>query len=180
MMRLKCAYLQDLLPTWRPTWQTENTAFKYVSSIHSYLTQERRRNKYFTEFEVAAEMVQQAKCHPAYQLLAGAYMAQIIAMPTDQNKMSPKFHTNNLALNFESNKQSITLPNNPTVNKFGQPQNKSSNDQDKVGRRTQHKNLVQCISCKLFGHCLETQVCQFSAQLMYAKEYIDKHASRIR
>jgi len=92
---------------------------KYVSSIHSYLTQERRWNKFYTELEVAAHMVQQAKGHPEYQLLAGAYMAQIIAMPTDQNEMSPEFHTDNLALNFESNKQETTLPYNPTVNKFG-------------------------------------------------------------
>ena len=40
IMRLKCTYLQDLLPTWGPTWQTGNTAFEYVSAIHSYLTQE--------------------------------------------------------------------------------------------------------------------------------------------
>jgi hypothetical protein len=177
-MRLKCAYLQDLLPTWGPTWKTENTAFEYVSSIHSYLTQERRRNKHYTDFEVAAEMVQQAKRHPAYQLLAGAYMAQIIAMPTDQNEMSPEFHTDNLALNFELNKQTLTLPNTPTVNKFGQPRNENSNDRDKGGRRPQYKNPVQCTSCKLFGHCIETQVCRFSAQLMYAKEYINENASR--
>jgi hypothetical protein len=181
MMRLKCTYLQDLLPTWGPTWQTDNTAFEYVSSIHSYLTQERRRNKYYTEFEVAAEMVQQAKRHPAYQLLAGAYMAQIIAMPTDQKEMSPEFHTDNLALNFESNKQTMNLPNNPTLNKFGQPRNEGSNDRDNGGRRRpQYKNPVQCTSCKLFGHCIETQVCRFSAQLMYAKEYIEEHGSRAK
>jgi hypothetical protein len=127
MMRLKCTYLQDLLPTWGPTWKTDSTAFEYVSSIHSYLTQERRCNKFYTQFEVAAEMVQQAKNHPEYQLLAGAYMVQIIAMPTDQNKMSPKFHTD-LALNFESNKQVMQLPTTPILNKFGQPWNEGSND----------------------------------------------------
>jgi hypothetical protein len=177
MMRLKCTYLQDLLPTWGPTWQTGNTAFEYVSTIHSYLTQERRRSKCYTEFEVAAEMIQQAKRHPEYQLLAGAYMAQIIAMPTDQNEMSPEFHTDNLALNFESNKQAMGIPNNPTLNKFGQPRNEGSNDRENGGRRRpQYKNPVQCNSCKLFGHGIDTQVCRFTAQLMYANEYIATHA----
>ena len=181
MMRLKCTYLQDLLPTWGPTWQTGTTAFEYVSSINSYLTQERRRNKYYTEFEVAAEMIQQAKRHPEYQLLAGAYMAQVIAMPTDQNEMAPEFHTDNLALNFESNKQALNLPSNPTMNKFGQPR-QDSNDRDnsRERRRPQYKNPVQCTSCKLFGHCIETQVCRFSAQLMYAKQYIEAHADRAK
>jgi hypothetical protein len=181
MMRLKCTYLQDLLPTWGPTWQTGITAFEYVSSINSYLTQERRRNKFYTEFEVAAEMIQQAKRHPEYQLLAGAYMAQIIAMPTDQNEMAPEFHTDNLALNFESNKQALNLPANPTMNKFGQPR-EGGNDRDnsRERRRPQYKNPVQCTSCKLFGHCIETQVCRFSAQLMFAKTYIEAHADRAK
>ena len=181
MMRLKCTYLQDLLPTWGPTWQTGITAFEYVSSINSYLTQERRRNKFYTEFEVAAEMIQQAKRHPEYQLLAGAYMAQIIAMPTDQNEMAPEFHTDNLALNFESNKQALNLPANPTMNKFGQPRD-GGNDRDnsRERRRPQYKNPVQCTSCKLFGHCIETQVCRFSAQLMFAKTYIETHADRAK
>jgi hypothetical protein len=75
-------------------------------------------------------MVQQAQCHPEYQLLARAYMSQIIAMPIDQNKMAPELHTTNhkLSLNFESNKQMISLPNNPTVNKCRQPCSKGSND----------------------------------------------------
>jgi hypothetical protein len=181
MMRLKCTYLQDLLPTWGPTWQTGLTAFEYVSSINSYITQERRRSKYYTEFEVAAEMIQQAKRHPEYQLLAGAYMAQIIAMPTDQTEMAPEFHTDNLALNFESNKQALNLPANPKLNKFGQPRN-DGNDRDhsRERRRPQYKNPVQCTSCKLFGHCIETQVCRFSAQLMYAKAYIEAHADRAK
>ena len=122
-------------------------------------------------------MIQQAKRHPEYQLLTGAYMAQIIAMPTDQNEMSPEFHTNNLALNFESNKQAMGIPNNPTLNKFGQPRNKGSNDRENGGRRQpQYKNPVQCNSCKLFRHGIDTQVCRFSAQLMYANEYIATHA----
>jgi hypothetical protein len=180
MMRIKCTYLQDLLPTWGPAWQTGTTAFEYVSSIHSYLTQERRRNKYYTEFEVAAEMIQQAKRHPEYQLLAGAYMAQIIAMPTDQNEMAPEFHTDNLALNFESNKQLLTLPNNPVVNKFGQPRKEGSNDREGGRRQHQYKNPVQCASCKLFGHCIDTQVCRFSAQLMYAKDYTTANADKAK
>jgi hypothetical protein len=130
---------------------------------------------------VAAEMVQQAKSHPEYQLLAGAYMAQIIAMPVNQNEMSPEFHTDNLALNFESNKQVMQLPNNPTLNKFGQPRNDGPNQRDNGGkRRPQYKTPVQCTSCKIFGHCIETQVCCFSVQLMYAKEYIGAHGNRAK
>jgi hypothetical protein len=30
IMQLKCAYLQDLLPTWGPTWNTENTAYSAI------------------------------------------------------------------------------------------------------------------------------------------------------
>ena len=110
----------------------------------------------------------------------GTYMAQLIAMPTDQNEISPKFHTNNLALNFESNKQTLTHPGNPTLNKFGQPRKEGTNDYDGGRRRPQYKSPVQCTSCKLFGHCIKTQACQFSAQLMYAKEYIGAHGSRAK
>jgi hypothetical protein len=126
-------------------------------------------------------MIQQAKRHPKYQLLAGAYMAQIIAMPTDQTEMAPEFHTDNLTLNFESNKQALNLPANPKLKKSGQPCN-DGHDQDhsRERRRPQNKNPVQCTSCKLFGHCIETQVCRFSAQLMYAKAYIEAHADRAK
>jgi hypothetical protein len=105
MMRLKCAYLQDLLPTWGPTWPQGTTAFEYISTLQSYLTQEQRRNKTYSEFEIAAEMVQQAKRHPEYQLLAGAYIAQLIALPTDTEYMTHEFHHKNRALNFESHQQ---------------------------------------------------------------------------
>jgi ferredoxin len=171
MMRLKCAYLQDLLPTWGPTWPQGTTAFEYVSTLQSYLTQERRRNKTYSEFKIAAEMVQQAKRHPEYQLLAGAYMAQLIALPTDTEYMTPEFHHENLALNFESNRQN-SLPPTLNINKFGQRNNGGSNDR-KPGeqRRHQYKNPVQCGSCKLFGHCIETQVCRFTAQLVFAQEF---------
>jgi hypothetical protein len=125
-------------------------------------------------------MVQQAKRHPEYQLLAGAYMAQIIAMPTDQNEMAPEFHTDNLALNFESNKHILTLPPNPKVNKFGQPRKDGSNDKEGGRRQHQYKNPVQCASCRLFGHCIDTQVCRFSAQLMYANEYIDANKEKAK
>jgi ferredoxin len=179
MMRLKCAYLQDLLPTWGPKWQKSATAFEYVSTLQSYLTQERRRNKTYTEFEIAAEMVQQAKRHPEYQLLAGAYMAQLIALPTDTANMSPEFLHENLALNFESNRQN-SLPSNPSINKFGQRGGGPSDRKPGEQRRHQYKNPVQCGSCKLFGHCIDSQVCRFSAQFMYTKDYVEKHPDKAR
>jgi ferredoxin len=178
MMRLKCAYLQDLLPTWGPEWQKATTAFEYVSTLQSYLTQERRRNKTYTEFEIAAEMVQQAKRHPEYQLLAGAYMAQLIALPTDTANMTPEFLHENLALNFESNRQN-SIPHNPSINKFGQRGGPSDRKQGEP-QRHQYKNPVQCGSCKLFGHCIDSQVCRFSAQFMYAKEYVEKNPDKAR
>ena len=42
------------------------------------------------------------------------------------------------------------------------------------------KNPVQCTSCKLFGHCIDTQVCRFSAQLMFATDYIAEHKERAK
>jgi ferredoxin len=179
MMRLKCPYLQDLLPTWGPTWPKGTTAFEYVSTLQSYLTQDRRRNKIYTEFEIAAEMVQQAKRHPEYQLLAGAYMAQLISLPTDTTNMSPEFLHENLALNFESNRQS-SAPTNPSINKFGQRGGGSSDRKPGEQRRHQYKNPVQCGSCRLFGHCINSQVCRFSAQFMYAKEYVEKHPEKAK
>jgi hypothetical protein len=176
MMRLKCAYLQDLLPTWGPTWSQGTTAFEYVSTLQSYLTQDRRRNKTYTEFEIAAEMVQQARRHPEYQLLAGAYMAQLIALPTDTVYMTPEFHHENLALNFESNRQT-SIPSAPNINKFGQ-RNGGSNDRKPP--RHQYKNPVQCGSCKLFGHCIESQVCRFSAQYIFAKEFVESNPEKAK
>ena len=107
-------------------------------------------------------------------------MAQIIEMPTDQNEMAPEFLTDNLALNFESNKHILTLPNNPVVNKFGQPRRDGPNDKEGGRRQHQYKNPVQCASCRLFGHRIDTQVCRFSAQLMYAKEYIEANAEKAK
>jgi hypothetical protein len=160
MMRLKCPYLQDLLPTWGPNWPKATTAFEYVSKLQSYLTQEPRRNKTYTKFEIAAKMVQQAQQHPEYQLLAGAYMAQLIALPTDTVNLTPEFHHENLASNFESNRQH-SIPQVPSINKFGQRPGGTGgapNDCNKGERRHQYKNPVQCGSCRLFGHCIESQV----------------------
>jgi hypothetical protein len=64
-------------------------------------------------------MIQQAKRHPIYQLLAGAYMAQLIALPVDTANMTPKFLHENLALNLQCNKQNM-VPNAPSNKKFGQ------------------------------------------------------------
>jgi hypothetical protein len=36
MVQFKCPYLQDLLPTWGPTWPKGTTAFEYVSTLQSY------------------------------------------------------------------------------------------------------------------------------------------------
>jgi hypothetical protein len=67
------------------------------------------------------------------------------------------------------------------MNKLGQPrQDGNDRDNGRERRRPQYKNPVQCTSCKLFGHCIETQVCRFSAQLMYAKQYIEAHADRAK
>jgi hypothetical protein len=75
----------------------------------------------------------------------------------------------------------MTIPPTPTLNKFGQPNKEGSNDRDNGGRRRpQYKNPVQCSSCKLFGHCIESQVCRFSAQIIYATEYIAEHADRAK
>jgi hypothetical protein len=183
MMRLKCAYLQDLLPTWGPNWPIGTTAFEYVSTLQSYLTQDRRRNKTYTEFEIAAEMVQQAKQHPEYQLLAGAYMAQLIALPADTEHMQPEFLHENLALNFESNRQTTTIPATPNINKFGQrggERGGGGNSDRKAGGRHQYKNPVQCASCRLFGHCIDSQVCRFSAQLVFAKTYINGNPEKAK
>jgi ferredoxin len=179
MMRPKCPYLQDLLPTWGPTWPKGTTAFEYVSTLQSYITQERRRNKTYSEFESAAEMVQQAKRHPEYQLLAGAYMAQLIALPKDTKNMTPEFLHENLALNFESNRQN-SIPNAPSINKFGQRSGGTNDRKPGEQRRHQYKNPVQCGSCKLFGHCIESQVCRFSAQLMYAKDYVTSNPDKAK
>ena len=125
-------------------------------------------------------MVQQAKWHPEYQLLAGAYMAQLIALPTDTDHMSREFLHENLALNFESNRQNTT-PNTPSINKFGQRNGGGSTDRKPGKQRChQYKNPVQCISCKLFGHCINSQVCRFSAQYMFAKEYVDNNPDKAK
>jgi hypothetical protein len=42
IMRTECRYLQDLLPSWGPTWKQNTGAYQYLAELKSYLDKAQR------------------------------------------------------------------------------------------------------------------------------------------
>ena len=64
MMRATCNYLHDIRPKWGPKWEHQQNAHQYLSALNSYLAQATRNGIQYTQFKIAAEIIQQAKRHP--------------------------------------------------------------------------------------------------------------------
>ena len=173
MMRNTCSYLHDVKPTWGPQWTADKNAHAYHSDLNSFLTQAARLRNTYTQFDIAAEILQQAKTIPRYHALALAQMAQLYALPSNQTQVPAELQKENLITNLEINHKH-TIPNNPTINKVGQQQLNAQNQRG-PRRRHQYKNPVQCLACHQFGHNIGDQVCRYTGQLYHAMAYMDQN-----
>jgi hypothetical protein len=185
IMRTKCRYLQDLLPPWGPPWTTATTAYQYLAELKSFLAAGFRTSKNFSDFEVAAEILQQAQQHPEYNLIATTNLSRLTSYTTARDQLPSEFHKVNLINTLETNKNTTAIPVTPHVNRFGgdngsygSDQNRNNNGNRNGNRNSggsfKYRNEVQCTACKTFGHSIGDNVCRICAQVSFVNSYIDK------
>ena len=185
IMRTKCRYLQDLLPSWGPTWKQNTGAYQYLAELKSYIDEARRTHKQYSEFEVAAEILQQSKQHSDYNLIATAYLTRLTSYTTTRAHLPAEFRMNNLINTLATNRSQHTpiIPQSPVINRFGEGSGKFGNsngngngNSNRNGQRSpfKYRNEVQCEACKTFGHCIGDNVCRIAAQVHHVNAYKEK------
>ena len=183
IMRTKCRYLQDLLPKWGPNWNKKTTAYQYLAQLKSHLEEAQRTSKNYSTFEVAAEILQQAKQHAEYHLIATSYLTRLLAYTSQREDIPTEYRYDNLICTLETNKDngaaSMSIPLQPQINRFSSNGN-GGNGRDPNRQPFQYRNPVQCKACKTFGHCIGDNVCRFSAQCLFATEYNDKEPAEAK
>jgi hypothetical protein len=174
MMRMKCSYLQDIQPLWGPIWASNTSPYSYLATLNSFLEEQSRRYLNRTQFDIAAEILQQATQHDKYKLLATAYLTSLLPLVGQhKHKMLPKEYQKENLINILSSyhqKAATTGTSSTTfaINRMGAPGG---------GPRQpfKYKNKVQCSACKMFGHDIKLNVCQFCAQFHHSTKYSQKH-----
>jgi hypothetical protein len=179
IMRTKCRYLQDLLPKWGPIWLANTTAYQYLAQLKSSLEEAQRTSKQYTTFEIAAEILQQAKQHAEYHLIATSYLTRLLSYTNHRHDIPSEYRYDNLICTLETNKDlgaaHPTIPINPKINRFnGNGNGREGRDNSSPRQPFNYRNPVQCKACKTFGHCIGANVCRFSAQCHFATEYNGK------
>jgi hypothetical protein len=168
-MRTKCRYLQDLLPSWGPTWKQNAGVYQYLAELKSYLDKARCTHKQYSQFEVAAEILQQSKQHSDYNLIATAYVTCLTSYTTTCAHLPSEFRINNLIDTLATNRRQHTpiIPQSPVINRFVEGRGKFGNNNGNGSGKSNHnglrspfkyRNKVQCKVCKTFGHCIGNNV----------------------
>jgi hypothetical protein len=184
VMRTKCRYLQDLLPKWGPIWAPNTTAYQYLAQLKSSLEEAQRTSKQYTTFEIAAEILQQAKQHAEYHLIATSYLTRLLSYTNHRTDIPSEYRYDNLICTLETNKDlgasHPIIPSSPQINRFNGNGNGNGNGRDTPRQPFNYRNPVQCKACKTFGHCIGANVCRFSAQCLFATEYNDKEPTEAK
>jgi hypothetical protein len=183
-LRTKCRYLQDLLPSCGRTWKQNTGAYHYLAELKSYLDEARRTHKQFSEFGVAAEIMQQSKKHLDYNLIATAYLTYLTSYTTSIANLPAEFRMNNLINALATNRSQHTpiIPYSPIINKFGDGGRNFGGNGNVSGNSNRngqcspfkYRNEVQCEACKIFVHCIGLNVCQIAAQVHHVNAYKEK------
>ena len=169
IMRTKCKYLRIIQPKWGPTWHNNQTGYQYLATFKSFVDEEKRYYRYYSKYDQAAEILQQAAMHENYKLMATSYLTRLIHTDNKKDKEFPnEFMPNNLIKILETSK--TEYPNNetdpiPTIHKFGK-------------KPFQHKVQKQCTACRVWGHDIDEQVCRICAQVTFCNEYIQTNPEK--
>jgi hypothetical protein len=175
IMRTKCTYLQDIQPLWGPLWTPTMSPYSYLTSLNSTLEEERRRYHNRTNFDIAAEILQQASQHEEYKLLATAYLTTLLPLVSQSKHQTlPKEYQKENLINALSSYHRKPIAGGTgagafQINRFGAPPH------GKPPRKEfKYKNEIQCTACKTFGHDIKLNVCRFSAQHHHAMKFATK------
>jgi hypothetical protein len=166
IMRIKCRYLQDLLPPWGPAWKHDATVYQYLAELKSFLAAGYRTYKTFSDFEIAAEILQQAQQHNEYHLIATTNLSQLTSCTTTRDQLPSEFAKVNLINTLEINKNTIATPVTPNhINRFGGGGDRNTDNNQNRNSGTsrapfKYKNEIQCTACKTFGHSIGDNVCR--------------------
>jgi hypothetical protein len=150
--------------------------YSYLTALNSTLEEERRRYHNRTNFDVAAEILQQASRHEQYKLIATAYLTTLLPLVSqDKHQMLPKeFQKENLINALSSYHRKPIAVGTGTgafqINRFGAP----SDGRRPPRKDFQYKNEVQFTACKTFGHDIKINVCRFCAQYHHSSKYASK------
>ena len=116
MMRHACGYLKLIPQTWGPRWTTDLNSFAYHTQLISFIDQQRHSSRQYSQYEIAAEILQQAATHDSYRLIAMNYITRLQML--DSTAALPfELQPHELINIIETNKTNSN--NNPIIiNKF--------------------------------------------------------------
>jgi hypothetical protein len=142
------------------------TAYQYLAELKSFLAAGFCTYKNFSDFEVAAEILQQAQQHPGYNLIATTNLSRLTSYTTTRDQLPSEFQKVNLINTLETNKNTTATPITPHINRFGggtgkygSDQNRNGNGNRNSGGNFKYRNEVQCNACKTYEHSIGDNVC---------------------
>jgi hypothetical protein len=147
--------------------------------LKSFLAAGFRTYETFSDFEIAAKILQQAQQHSEYHLIATTNLSQLTLYTTTRDQLPSECTKVNLINTLEINKNTIATPVTPNhTNRFGGggDRNPDNNQHRNSGNKApfKYKNEIQCTACKSFGHSTGDNVCCICAQVSFVNNYIAK------
>jgi hypothetical protein len=147
--------------------------------LKSFIAAGYRTYKTFSDFKIAAEILQQAQQHNEYHLIATTNLSRLTLYTTTRDQLPSEFAKVNLINTLEINKNAIATPVTPNhINRFGGggDRNTDSNQNRNSSSQTpfKYKNEIQCTACKTFGHSIGDNVCHICAQVSFVNIYTAK------
>jgi hypothetical protein len=95
------------------------TAYQYLAELKSFLGAGFCTYKNISDFEVAAEILQQAQQHPKYNLIPTTNLSRLTSYTTKRDQLPSEFHKVNLINTLETKKNTTATPITPHINLFG-------------------------------------------------------------
>lgn len=166
--------LQDMPAMFGPTWHGSMTGYHYSAALKSYLQRQGQNGRHWSEFEVAAETLQQAGQHERYRMVANNYINSLLAQPTD-GMLSADYTLDSLVVTLEeaaARHQALARDHGDTDD--------SAIHINKAVKPNRAKRQVQCRACKIYGHDTDEQTCRFTASCYYAMDFIRQHPEKAK
>jgi hypothetical protein len=169
-MKTSCDYLKTLQPTWGPPWLPEMTAFEYYTRLQRCLLNLNRTNQMnYSQRAIACEILQQAKQHVRYNVIATQYLTPLQTTPIN-TPLGHEYSAEFLIGELEAN-QRPEHDMNLVINKFNQTKDNNKDNNRRTNSKFKYRREVQCSVCHGYGHDIDEDICRVGAQSYHSHQF---------
>lgn len=130
----------------------------------------------FSKYNIAVEILQQARKHPQYRHIASLYL-RTLQLKSPNETLGHEYDAQTLIIDLEDNKTNQMTSTVPlTINKINT--NRDGNNRNTNRKRFQFRRNVQCDCCRGFGHNIDEDVCRIGAQVYHAMQFTKDHLEK--